>query len=44
MNANLFGVIAHRPSGIGVAAEPPDGLSADTAWGVLEAANELGDI
>jgi hypothetical protein len=44
MNANPFGATERNPSGLGVYAEPPDRLLADTAWCVLEAANDLGDI
>jgi hypothetical protein len=44
MNANLFGATANRPTDFSVAAESTDSLSADTAWTVLDAANELGDV
>jgi hypothetical protein len=43
MNANPFGATEPEPSGFSVAAEPPDRRLADTAWCVLEAANDLGD-
>jgi hypothetical protein len=43
MNANPFGATAREPCGISVDAEPPDRPSVDTAWCVLEAANDLGD-
>jgi hypothetical protein len=43
MNANPSGT-KREPNGLSVSAEPPDSLLADTAWCVLEAANDLGDI
>ena len=44
MNANPFGATEREPSGLSVHAEPSDRSSVDTAWCVLEAANDLGDI
>jgi hypothetical protein len=44
MNANPFGATEREPSGLSASAEPPDRLLADTAWCVLEAANDVGDI
>jgi hypothetical protein len=44
MNANPFGATEREPGGLSLSAEPPDRLLADTAWCVLEAANDLGDM
>jgi hypothetical protein len=44
MNVNPFGATAREHYGLGVDAEPPERPSIDTAWSVLEAANDLGDV
>ena len=44
MNANSFGTTACEPHGLSRDAELPDRPSVDTAWCVLEAAKDLGDI
>ena len=44
MNANPFVTTACEFRGISVDAGSPDRPSVDTAWCVLEAANDLGDV
>jgi hypothetical protein len=44
MNVNLFVKSTFELYGISVDAEPPNKPSVDTAWCVLEAANDLGDV
>ena len=43
MNTSSFGTAQRQSPGIAADAPKPDG-SQDTAWAVLEAANDLGDV
>jgi hypothetical protein len=44
MNATPFGTTACEPHGLSTDAGPLERTPVDTAWCVLEAANDLGDI